>query len=74
MIRFALKPSVARQAIAKQSSRGELIGRPPGQNLTGRPVHIPHQIQKAVLDGDVGDVAAPTARQGHAKHHPERRT
>ena len=48
------------------------IGKPPGQNLTGRPIHALrrskaiayrpkdcHQIQKAVLDGDVGNVAAP---------------
>ncbi len=34
-----------------------------GQNLTGRPVHDCHQIQKAVLDRDVGDVAAPADRQ-----------
>ena len=35
------------------------IGKPPSQNLAGRPIHDCHQIQKAVLDGDVGDVAAP---------------
>ena len=34
------------------------IGKPPGQNLTGRPIIDCHQIHKAVLDGDVGDVAA----------------
>ena len=37
----------------------ERIGRPPGQNLTGRPIHNRHQIQKAVLDRNVGNVAAP---------------
>ena len=35
------------------------IGKPLSQNLAGRPTHDCHQIQKAFLDGDVGDVAAP---------------
>ena len=33
-------------------------GKPPGQNLTGRPIIDCHQIHIPVLDGDVGDVAA----------------
>ena len=35
------------------------IGKLPSQNLADRPIHDCHQIQKAVLDEDVGDVAAP---------------
>ncbi len=35
------------------------IGKPPSQNLAGRPIHDRHQIQKAVFDWNVGDVAAP---------------
>jgi hypothetical protein len=35
------------------------IGMPPGQNLTGRSVHNRHQIQKVVLDRNVGNVATP---------------
>ena len=37
----------------------ERSGKPPRQNLAGRLFHDRHQIYKAVIDGDLGDVAAP---------------
>ena len=37
----------------------ERIGRPPGQQLKGLPINDRQQIQKPVIDGYVGDFAAP---------------
>ena len=34
----------------------EGVGQPPGQHPAGGPVHDRHQVQEALLDGDVGDI------------------
>ena len=35
------------------------VRQPPGENMTRRPVHDRHQIQKAALNRDVSDIRAP---------------
>ena len=47
------------------------IGKPSGQNLTGRPIHDCHQIQKTFLDRDIGDVAAPNLIGSHDCELPQ---
>ena len=45
------------------------VRQPPGENMTRRPVHDRHQIQKAALNGDIGDVGAPDLI-GTVDHEP----
>mgnify|MGYP000276212011 CR=1 FL=1 len=46
------------QGLNKEASIQRIL-EPPIQHFSRRPIHDRHQIQKAVFDWDVGDVAAP---------------